>query len=396
MNKTEKIPVGWLSKRLSHLIKKLDAGVSVNSENRSIQIGEYGILKTSAVTNGVFNANENKVIISTELKRARISPTRDRIIMSRMNTPTLVGANAYVPETREDLFLPDRLWQLVPKANSVNMKWLSLVLCSPKYRAKLSSFATGTSNSMKNITKEDVNTLPILLPPIPEQKAIADLLSTWNKAIEKTERLIEVKEKQFKWLISTLSQGKNKWDKVKLGEICKVKKGKQLNVAHMKESGIYYALNGGIQPSGRTDDWNAEADTITISEGGNSCGYVNFNTEKFWSGGHCYSLFNLQKSVDNQYLFFYLKMNEQKLMNLRVGSGLPNIQKKDLDSFPVLLPILLKQKQIAEILSTVKQESNVLKQLAEKYKTQKRGLMQKLLTGEWRAKPEIVNQDMEL
>lgn len=164
MKKTEKVPFGWINKRLSYLIKSLDAGVSVNSDDRKADIGEYGILKTSAVTNGVFNSDENKVIIASEIKRAKISPTQDRIIMSRMNTPALVGANAYVPQTREYLFLPDRLWQLTPKEARANMRWLSFVLGSPKYRSMLSSFATGTSNSMKNIAKEDVKSLPILLP----------------------------------------------------------------------------------------------------------------------------------------------------------------------------------------------------------------------------------------
>ncbi len=64
------------------------------------------------------------------------------------------------------------------------------------------------------------------------------------------------------------------WETVRFGKICAISKGKQLNVANMKDDGAYYALNGGIEPSGRTDDWNTEAETITISEGGNSCGYV--------------------------------------------------------------------------------------------------------------------------
>ena len=82
-------------------------------------------------------------------------------------------------------------------------------------------------------------------------------------------------------------------------------------------------------------------------------------------------------------------------MKLRVGSGLPNIQKKDVDRFKTLLPTLPEQQQIVSALSTAQQEIDLLKQLAEKYKTQKRGLMQKMLTGEWRIKPEIVNQYME-
>jgi len=234
------IPCGWLTKRLSYLIKSMDAGVSVNSEDRKADFGECGILKTSAVTSGVFDADENKAILASEVKRAKISPTCDRIIMSRMNTPALVGANAYVPQTVNNLFLPDRLWLLTPKEGRVNMRWLAFVLGSPKYRSKLSAFATGTSNSMKNITKGDVASLPVLFPPLPEQKAIADLLSTWDEAIEKTERLIQAKEKQLRqmsrWLLfghKRLGNQRNEladghffkypsdWALVKIGKVAK-------------------------------------------------------------------------------------------------------------------------------------------------------------------------------
>ena len=49
----------------------------------------------------------------------------------------------------------------------------------------------------------------------------------------------------------------------------------------MLENGEYYVLNGGKEPSGYTNEWNVKENTITISEGGNSCGYVSLNTKKF-------------------------------------------------------------------------------------------------------------------
>jgi type I restriction enzyme S subunit len=59
---------------------------------------------------------------------------------------------------------------------------------------------------------------------------------------------------------------------------------------------------------------------------------------------------------------------------------------------PIWLPDLETQKNIGEYLGEIDKEIDLLKQLADKYKTQKRGLMQKMLTGEWRVKPEVVNQ----
>ncbi len=85
------------------------------------------------------------------------------------------------------------------------------------------------------------------------------------------------------------------WEVLTLGNLSMIKKGEQLNRLDLIEFGEYPALNGGISPSGYTDNWNMEANTITISEGGNSCGYVNFNKRRFWCGGHCYAIRNIKE-----------------------------------------------------------------------------------------------------
>ena len=66
----------------------------------------------------------------------------------------------------------------------------------------------------------------------------------------------------------------------------------------MISNGIYYVLNGGKEPSGYTDKWNVCKNTITISEGGNSCGFINFNFKNFWAGGHCYYLTHLKININ--------------------------------------------------------------------------------------------------
>lgn len=226
----------------------------------------------------------------------------------------------------------------------------------------------------------------ITLPPFPDQKAIASLLEKWDVAIEKTEALIAAKEKQFKWLLKRLirdQQDNPEWRKMRLEEICKISKGQQLNKLQMIQTGKYPALNGGVGPSGNTDKWNTLANTVTISEGGNSCGYVNLMAQKFWAGGHCYTLIDLADEVDTGFLYYTLKDREYFIMKLRVGSGLPNIQKGDIERLSSTFPSLIIQKQIVKILNNAKQEILLLEQLAEQYRNQKRGLMQKLLTGRW-------------
>ena len=170
------------------------------------------------------------------------------------------------------------------------------------------------------------------------------------------------------------------WKKVRLGDLCKINKGEQLNKLDMIENGEYPALNGGIGPSGYTDRWNTEANTITISEGGNSCGYINFNKQRFWCGGHCYAIKEIRKDVDRDFLYQSLKSRQDDIMRLRVGSGLPNIQKRGIEDFPLLIPPINEQTKISEILSSVDSEIEKVDQEIKKTEELKRGLMAELLT----------------
>ena len=139
-----------------------------------------------------------------------------------------------------------------------------------------------------------------------------------------------------------------------LGTLVQICKGKQLNSEFLLDEGKYYVMNGGITPSGYYDECNTSAGTISISEGGNSCGFVQYNEKPFWSGGHCYTL--LQTTDDRiqyKFLYHFLKSKQDEIMALRIGSGLPNIQKKDIGRFPVpILPIDY-QNAITRLLDTV-------------------------------------------
>ena len=308
----------------------------------------------------------------------------DVIITKDSETPDDIGVSAYIEEIKPNLLCGYHLSILRPNKNLCG-KYLLYSLRHPKIKYDFYRYANGVTRF--GLAKESYSKITIPFPPLPEQRAIADILSTWDKAIEKMEKLIEAKEKKFKGLLKEIIENPiNKEINTMLGKICIVKKGQQLNKAHMEDGGKYYALNGGIEPSGRTSDWNTEANTITISEGGNSCGFISLNRERFWSGGHCYSLESLNDNINVDYLYYYLKYFEPQIMRLRVGSGLPNIQKKDIDKFQLNIPKLEEQIIDALKLKFANNEIEVLKEVLKKYKEQKRGLMQKLLTGEWRVK----------
>ena len=245
------------------------------------------------------------------------------------------------------------------------------------------------NHGLLNLSINDFFNIKICMPPLDEQEKIAEILSTWDEAINLTINLIENKKQFKKVLMQNLLTAKirfpqfqDKWREVKLGEICEIKKGEQLNKNILSNDVGFPVINGGIKPSGYTQKWNTKENTITISEGGNSCGYVNLLKEKFWSGGHCYTLLNLK--IDKNFLYQYLKYKQDDIMKLRVGSGLPNIQKNTIENFYIVEPLLKEQEKIAEVLTACDDEINLLNLKLENLKKQKQGLMQKLLSGKVR------------
>jgi type I restriction enzyme S subunit len=191
-------PQDWTRAPLSTSISSLDAGVSVNAEDRPHGAGEIGILKTSALSGGTFRPIQNKAVLASE--RALVAePVRaDSILFSRMNTPALVGESCYVAEDWPTLFVPDRIWQLKPRdRDGISMRWLSYVLRSAPARAHIETHATGTSGSMKNLPKSKLLDLDLLFPPVQEQRSIAGVLETLDTTIRHTEAIIE-KLKQVK------------------------------------------------------------------------------------------------------------------------------------------------------------------------------------------------------
>ena len=233
----------------------------------------------------------------------------------------------------------------------------------------------GAKHDMK-ISNEEAIANVVCFPQYAEQQKIAEFLSLIDDRIVSQNKIIEKLESLIRGIYKTLLGESDQYRY--LDDLCEIKKGVQVNKEELSEKGLYYVMNGGITPSGYYDLYNTEANTISISEGGNSCGYVQYNYTPFWSGGHCYTLENISDVVDDRYLFHYLKANELQIMSLRIGSGLPNIQKKDLSAFRIPLPALNKQINIAKALDALLYKITVDKNIYSTYKQQKEYLLQQM------------------
>ena len=236
-------------------------------------------------------------------------------------------------------------------------------------------YAQGTKQ--QNLSYDILEKFRIVYPKTKEQEKLNKLISLLDERISTQNKIIE----DLKKLKSAISENlfkAVKGDVVILCEICEIIKGKQINGEFLSEKGKYYVMNGGTEPSGYYSDCNVEANTISISEGGNSCGYVQFNSSPFWSGGHCYTIQKLAENVDNMYLYHYLKSKEDAIMKLRIGSGLPNIQKKDLAMFKIKLPNVEQQKSISTFLSSLERKAEIEEIIQNAMLKEKQYLLQQM------------------
>jgi len=137
---------------------------------------------------------------------------------------------------------------------------------------------------------------------------------------------------------------------VQVGSLCTVLTGEQLNKATLKDTGKYPVYNGGIYPSGYHHDYNSNANSIAISQGGASAGFVNWVKVKFWAGAHCYVIKNISNSVLNRYLYFFLKNEQGRIQNAKHGAGIPGLNSKEIKNLKIPLPPLAVQREIVRIL----------------------------------------------
>ncbi len=171
------VPEHWAVMRLKHLIKSLESGCSVNAADVPAKEDELGVLKTSCVYTRRFRASENKTVVMEDFSRVKCPVRKGAIIISRMNTPELVGASALVDTDASNLFLPDRLWQTIFNDQfEVNPEFLAHFMTVEGFRNQISLSAEGASSSMQNIAKEDYLAINALLPLLEEQIEIVDYI----------------------------------------------------------------------------------------------------------------------------------------------------------------------------------------------------------------------------
>ena len=380
----------WELKKLGE-VSTYTKGYAFKSEDYQTE-GER-IIRVSDLGATTIKHNEEMIFIDNSkikgLEKYEIK--KNEIIITTVGskpemTESAVGRGILITKSNEG-YLNQNLLK-INYSDEIDNRFIFGVINSKKYTNHINQIQRGNANQ-SNITVNDLFDFELFFPTLPEQNKIAGFLSSVDEKLQQLKQekahLAQYKKGVMQQIFNQEIRFKDddgsafpEWEEKSLGDVCEIKKGEQLNVTELSNNGSYAALNGGINPSGYTEKWNTDANTIAISEGGNSCGYVNFIKNKFWSGGHCYSLKNIQTYIDSFYLFQFLKYIEPSIMRLRVGSGLPNIQKTALSDLNIQFPNKLEQTKIANFLSAIDDNiTNITNQLTltEQWK---KGLLQKM------------------
>lgn len=194
-NLVEELPATWETVSLDLLIDHIEAGKSFSALGRPADESEWGIIKVSAMSWGHFLENENKAVVNTRLINPAYEIEPGDLLLSRANTEDLVGATVLVGTTRPRLLLSDKSLRLIPHPG-IDKGWLNYVLRSPLARTQFAERATGTSDSMRNLSQEKILATTVPLPPTAEQREIARRVDELLRLAERLQQRIQAAERR--------------------------------------------------------------------------------------------------------------------------------------------------------------------------------------------------------
>lgn len=135
----------------------------------------------------------------------------------------------------------------------------------------------------------------------------------------------------------------------RLGDICKVLRGKRLTTRDLSEDGPFPVYHGGIEPIGYYNNYNREANSVMIINVGASAGTVGFCDKKFWSSDGCYCISH-NESIMQKFLYYALQTIEFSIKSKVRKAGIPTLDNKEVERIEIPFPPLEIQEEIVKIL----------------------------------------------
>jgi type I restriction enzyme S subunit len=411
----------WACISLAECVVSVGAGVSVNSEDRPHVAGEVGVLKTSAVSGGVFKVYEHKTVISKDRPRVAEPVVGGSVLFSRMNTPVLVGESCYVESDHPSLFLPDRLWQIRVEPRLVDARWLSYILQSGAVSSAVRALATGTSASMKNIAKRSLLAFKIPLPSLAEQRWIANVLNALDDQIRIGNEMVAKLDRLSAGLANRLlhdgadgGELPAGWKSSTVGEVYEVQAGITLGPhrAPGRDSTGYLRVANVQRSVVRLDDiarlnaspvdqakYRLTGGDLLLVEGHadvnqiGRCARVPEGAEGLVYQNHLFRLRSTQLDQVVGEAWMNSRFARQYWRRMcSSSSGLNTINSKQLKAMRVLVPPPEEQARISTTLLGMAERIQRERDASDKLALLKAGLMADLLTGRVRVPTEVVHE----
>jgi len=378
------IPVDWEVKQLS-TIGKFTKGQGIRKEEATI--GEipcirYGELYTS---HNDYIKEYFSFISKETAKTARRLKPGDILFAGSGETKEEIGKCAAFIDNIEAYAGGDIV---ILSPVDVSPVFLGYLLNAQKIQKQKAS--KGQGDAIVHISANQLGSIQIPLPPTKsEQTAIATALSDTDALIENLEKLIAKKRNIKQGVMQELLTGRKRlagfngeWMKIKLGDICDIRKG-QLITEKTAAGGEFPVIAGGINPSYFHNRPNRGKNTITISASGANAGFVSFHRNPIFASD-C-STIEEKGTFNIVYIFFLLQLFQKKIFKLQTGGAQPHVYPEHLKPLELVFPQeVTEQDAIANILIDIDEELSGLEKQMNKYQLIKQGMMQTLLTGKIR------------
>jgi len=409
------LPPGWNRLRLEKL-SSIQTGISKN-QNIKTETVELPYLRVANVQNGYLDLSEIKTLQVPVEKVERYKLRRGDVLMTEGGDFDKLGRGTVWNGQIEPCLHQNHIFVVRPDTATLTPEFLSALTGSPYGRKYFVSCAKQSTN-LASINSTQLKAFPVLLPPLPEQKAIADLLSIWDEAIETVEQLIRAKESHLDSCGRRLfgihhNDKRTGWNVVKLETVLVEHGRKSSGCEDVFSVSVHKGLVNQIEHLGRCFSAANTTGYHRVQHG--DIVYTKSPTGNYPLGivkqshvtedvivSPLYGVFSPITFSLGTVLDFYFSSPTRASNYLLplVQKGAKNtiaISNTTFLSGSLSLPVEEEaQNNIAEFVLTAREEIDRLRLLEEKYKTQKRGLMQKLLTGEWRVSQEMLTNSVKL
>ena len=323
-----------------------------------------------------------------ELRAHSVKP--GDILITKMGDPP--GDVAIYPNGPTAIITADCI-KLTVDNSIANNCFVANALQTSEFRARLAEITSGVAQ--QKVSLERFRHLPILLPPLPEQRKIAAILSTWDDSLATLTNLLAAKRQQKRGLAEALLTGKKRlpgfegeWRKEKLSKYVTRTKGK---IAPTNKKGLGVPYIGAKSFGGNFEDFTEEVsavicirEDVLILWDGEYAG--NSTTGLEGAVSSTVARLRLSSELNPVFLQSFLQHDIKAIRESRTGSGIPHMPSDFEKWYVIPVPPLPEQQAIASILSALDGEIASLEALKAKVQEQKRGLMDELLTGRIRVR----------